>query len=560
MSNTVCECGHINPTGTHLCAKCGRPLSEEEKNKKIADMRYDGTAIRSKTHKKSIIDRIWNFFSSVKVGVALIVITLVMAALGTFLPQVMYVSVPDGMTEASIYEEKYGFFGKFYYAIGLSDIYSSPWFQIIVGMLAISIIIASFDRGIPLYKSLKNQRVRRHESFMKRQRIIGEKELSSDEASEIFDKATEKMKALKYKVRREDKVLLAEKGRFARWGPYINHVGLIIFILGVMLRLMPGFYLDKTMWIREGETAAIPGIEGYYIHNNKFIFETYGDSDQKVEESQKASEAINAKAKNYQTDITLYSGKTGDEAIAGNTDQLKKIKDYSIQVNKPLKYDGFALYQMDFRQNELKKMKFDLVNKKDGKSIGTVDVDLEKPKKKYTINKDTYVELKSYYADFSGFEDGVPQSASPVPNNPAFIFNMVTPEVPKGETSFVAIKQTLEPLGETKYQMKFNSVETRNASNFTVRQDKTLPLLLIGGIIFMVGVTISSYFSHRRIWLQYTKNGRLLMASHVNKNWFGMKKDLNTLVDQANLPSYIDQVDEDNKRKELDNTEDGDKD
>lgn len=558
MANIVCECGHINPIGTHLCAKCGRPLSEEEKSKKIADMRYDGTAIRSKTYKKTFIDHIWNFFSSVKVGVSLIIITLVMAALGTFLPQVMYVSVPLGMTEADVYEEKYGLFGKLYYALGFSDIYSSPWFQIIVGMLAISIIIASFDRGIPLYKSLKNQRVRRHESFMKRQRIYGEEAMDEVQAAEVFDKAQEKMKALKYKVRREEDVLLAEKGRFARWGPYINHIGLIIFILGVMLRLMPGFYLDKTMWIREGETAAIPGIEGYYIHNNKFIFETYGDSDEKVEASQKAADAINSKAKNYQTDVTLYSDKVDGKSLAGNTDDLEKIKDYSIQVNKPLKYDGFALYQMDFRQNELKSMKFDLVNKKEGKSLGQITVNLDDPAKKYEISKDIYIELKSYYADFSGFEEGVPQSASPIPNNPAFIFTMFTPEVPKGETSFVAIKQTLEPLGTTKYQMKFNSVETRNASNFTVRQDKTLPLLLIGGIIFMIGVTISSYFSHRRIWLQYTKDGRLLLASHVNKNWFGMKKDLDSIVSYAKLPPYIDQVDEDNKKKELDNKEDGD--
>lgn len=547
MAKIVCVCGHSNPTGTHLCEKCGRPLTDEEKGKKLADMRYEGTAIRSKTYKRTIIDRIWNFFSSVKVGVSLIVITLVIAALGTFLPQAMYVAVPDGETAADVYEEQYGLFGKLYYQFGLTDIYNTWWFQVVVGMLAISIIIASLDRGIPLYKSLKNQRVRRHESFMKRQRIYGEQQMTSEQAAQAMDLAQEKMTALKYKVRREENVLLAEKGRFARWGPYINHVGLIVFILGVMLRLMPGFYLDKSMWIREGETAAIPGIEGYYIHNNKFIFETYGDSDNKTEESQKAADAINSKAKNYQTDITLYEEK---DAIAGNTDNLKKVMDYSVQVNKPLKYDGFALYQMDFRQDELKTMNFELVNKANGKSLGAISVDLTNPQKEYVINDQTKVKLKKYYADFTGFENGEPQSASAIPNNPAFIFQMITPEVPKGETSFVAIKQTLEPLGETKYKMTFSSVETRNASNFTVRQDKTLPILLAGGIIFMFGVTIGSYFSHRRLWLQYTKDGRLLVASHTNKNWFGIKKELDQVTTYANLPSYTDQLDEEQKKKE----------
>lgn len=79
---------------------------------------------------------------------------------------------------------------------------------------------------------------------------------------------------------------------------------------------------------------------------------------------------------------------------------------------------------------------------------------------------------------------------------------MYTPETPKGETSFVAIKQTLEPLGETKYKMQFANIETRNVSGLTIRKDKTLPILALGGIIFMIGVVMGSYWSHRRLWLQ----------------------------------------------------------
>ena len=74
MEKVTCTCGHSNPFGTKLCEKCGRPLTEESKAQKVLDMRYDGSAIRSKTYNKSIIDKIWNFFSSVKVGVSLIVI------------------------------------------------------------------------------------------------------------------------------------------------------------------------------------------------------------------------------------------------------------------------------------------------------------------------------------------------------------------------------------------------------------------------------------------------------------------------------------------------------
>ena len=51
--------------------------------------------------------------------------------------------------------------------------YNSWWFITLIGMLGTSIIIASVDRVVPLYKSLKKQRTKRHPSFMKRQRIYG---------------------------------------------------------------------------------------------------------------------------------------------------------------------------------------------------------------------------------------------------------------------------------------------------------------------------------------------------------------------------------------------------
>ncbi|HWL12066.1 MAG TPA: cytochrome C biogenesis protein, partial [Ureibacillus sp.] len=87
MEKIICVCGHENPAGTKLCGKCGRPLTEEAKTSKIVDMKYDGAAIRSKTRNKSIIDKIWNFFSSVRVGITLIIINLIAASIGTIFPQ-----------------------------------------------------------------------------------------------------------------------------------------------------------------------------------------------------------------------------------------------------------------------------------------------------------------------------------------------------------------------------------------------------------------------------------------------------------------------------------------
>lgn len=542
MENIICACGHSNPYGTKLCEKCGRPLTEEGKQTKVVDMRYDGTAIRSKTYNTTIVDKIWNFFSNVKVGIALIIITLVAASIGTILPQSMYVNAPEP-SKADYYEKVYGVLGKLYNNLGLSNLYSTWWFQILVGMLAISIIVASLDRGLPLHKSLKNQRVKRHESFMKRQRIVAEGQVPNPD--ETLDKVEQKMTELKYRVRRDGSALLAERGRFARYGPYINHVGLIIFLTGVMLRLVPGLYVDETIWIREGETRAVPGMDGYFIKNNKFILETHGDKPQ----DEQMNQGVNAMAKNYQTDVTLY--KQPDGALPGDIDNLEKLRDYSVRVNHPLKESGFALYQMNYRLNELRQMNFNLVNKAtEDDSLGQIEIDLTNPKKEYDLGNGSSVQILIYTPDFDGFKDGEPQTKSSVPNNPAFLFRMTTPETPKGEVSFVEIrKPALEPLGENKYRMKFAGAEMRNTSNFTIRKDRTIPILFVGGIIFMIGVVIGSYWNHRRLWLQVEPDGRVLMAAHVNKNMFSMKKDLDTVTTFAGLPPYEDQLESENGKK-----------
>ena len=91
-----------------------------------------------------------------------------------------------------------------------------------------------------------------------------------------LEEVKKRLKKRHYQIREENGSILAEKGRFSRWGPYVNHIGLIIVLIGGLLRSVPGMYVDKVLWLREGETKEIPGTNGeYYLKNNKFIFEVY---------------------------------------------------------------------------------------------------------------------------------------------------------------------------------------------------------------------------------------------------------------------------------------------
>src|SRR5699024_1815357 len=122
-------------------------------------------------------------------------------------------------------------------------------------------------------------------------------------------------KKQRYKVRVENGHVLAEKGRFSRWGPYVNHIGLIIILIASMFRMTSFMFLDEYIWVREGEQLPIPGTHNeYFIENKKFTLETYDpEEDEKFKESlEKQGTAVD---KNYQTDSVVYKvvGEEGDE-------------------------------------------------------------------------------------------------------------------------------------------------------------------------------------------------------------------------------------------------------
>lgn len=170
FSNTKCDCGHQNPVGTVLCEACGKPLDDRElKAGGNLEMRYDGVARRSQRVNPGVIDRVWNFFSSVKIAIYLIVLTLLGSMLGTIFPQESTFLNIDAST---YYKEMYGTAGNIYYRLGLSHTYESWWFVTLLVMIGASLVICSLDRVLPLYKALTRQKVRKHRQFLTRQKAV----------------------------------------------------------------------------------------------------------------------------------------------------------------------------------------------------------------------------------------------------------------------------------------------------------------------------------------------------------------------------------------------------
>lgn len=528
VENTKCECGHQNSVGTVLCESCGKPLENNDISDLPLEMRYDGVARRSQKSNPNFIDKIWNFFSSVKIAIYLIVITFLTAMLGTIYPQEN--TFVNNFDPSVYYEETYGLPGKLYYLFGLTHTYETWWFIGLLVMIGTSLVICSLDRVLPLYRALSKQQIRKHLQFIHRQKTVYKQSIEGNEEHWV-ERFGEQLKRKGYRIHRDGSALLAEKNRFSRWGPYINHIGLILFLLAILARSIPSWQMDSYITIPDGDTVQIADTN-YFVKNEKFTVEYYKDDE--LPDKLKGT----ARAKLFETKAVLY------ECLSNCSDQsqqpeLKEVKRHNIIVNEPLKYKGLKLYQFDFdttpRLNAVHPI---LVNKETGEKYGPFDLPMKDSALQHKLGPYT-LDLYANYMEFAIGDNGEPTTLSRDPIAPAFVFNVKGPGLnPNGEPYMYfpmqkdKVKFSQDAINHAiadKIEIRVDGMENVDFSEastyLNVRMDKALPYVWIGAAFSMIGLLMGSYWQHRRIWLRID-DGELSLGAHTNKNWYGMRSDV----------------------------------
>jgi len=541
IQNTKCECGHQNPTGTVLCEACGKPLTEEAEAQPVLEMRYDGVARRSQKANPGVIDRVWNFFSSVKVAIYLILFTLIGSSLGTIFPQE---STFLNIDPSVYYKEEYGRLGHIYYLLGLSHTYTSWWFVLLLVMIGASLVICSLDRVLPLYKALSRQRIPKHMSFLTRQKVVYQGPVEEDGA-EWVERVKPIIKKKGYRVRTDGGTLLAEKQRFSRWGPYVLHIGLIVFLLAVLGRNLPGLYMDEHVAFPQGEPVHIKNTS-YYLLNNGFKVEFYTEDDM-PEEFKGKNKVL---PKEFQTQAVLYMCEANCDDLDKDP-ELVEVTRHNIEVNHPLNYKGLKAYQFDYDLTPiLRSVSPVLVNSKSGKEYGKITLSINDPQRKYQAGEYSLT-LTQTYTDFGLGDNGKPVNLSPNPNAPAFLFLIEGPDLPKEGIQYFYFPKQIDKErfnqeainaqlagGEELVSLDVLSMEdvdfAESTTYLNIRVDKAMPFIWVGCFIGMIGLIMGFYFTHRRIWLRID-NGMLTLGAHTNKNWFGLRKEISAIFKGMNM-------------------------
>jgi cytochrome c biogenesis protein len=476
------------PEGSNFCPVCGRALGSLERPRPAAAA--GGGWI-------DFIDRSWDFFSSTKVAVVLIVVIAIASATGTLVEQDSLYQ--DWRPPAMYYPDRYGpFWGNLFMKLGLTHTYSSVWYVTLILLLFINLVIGSLHRLVPLQRMLTHPQIWKLPHFIQRQEVLGESDLSLDE---MEAKLTERG----FKMHRDRECLYGDKGRLSRYGPYIIHIGLLIVCTAAFLKAVPGWDQSKDVWIPDGQTVKVPETN-FALTNHKFTMELYP----------------NGAPARFATDASV---------MQDGKEMVRK----TIEVNHPLAYGDWEIYQASWRE-EPGTAHVQVIGDVAAKPVlATIAIDLRQPEQEYPINERLKMVVTAYYHDMVvDPQSQQPTNASFEVKNPVFMVEFVDTQTGAGVgRAALPVLAKGQPVYDGPIFLQTEKVDTRWYTAMKLHRDRTTPFMFIGLSIVMLGMAITFFLFHWQVWVR-AEDGKLMLGARAYKNKFGLKQEFKRLLGAPN--------------------------
>ncbi|TGE34450.1 cytochrome c biogenesis protein ResB [Desulfosporosinus sp. Sb-LF] len=262
---------------------------------------------------KDWVDRIWRAFSSMKMGLALLGIIALVSGIGTLIPQ----SEQD--------PEKAKAVGQLWQTLGLTHLFSTVWFRLLLGLLCINLIVCSLQRFRGIYRQTFKLSPPSNLARVpqKNRRVV------KGEGTVLRESVQEFLKQKGYRFMFSDQSdqwsFTAIKRRFGNWGSFITHLSFVVLVLGALLGSVLGF----KGYFMEGAGKTFP-IQGIELSKGN-VSETFSVRINSAEDRL----LPNGERDNWYTDMSILEN--GQE-VARKT----------LSVNHPFNYKGITFYQANF--------------------------------------------------------------------------------------------------------------------------------------------------------------------------------------------------------------------
>ena len=450
------------------------------------------------TNKKNSV---WRFFASVKLALATLIVLAITSIIGTLIKQ----GQPD-----TYYVEEYGAgLARLFERLSFTEMYSAWWFIALLCLFAANLIVCSIERLPGVWRQMRADNLaietRQLESMSTKHKA--ETDISVSAASEqlqlILSNAGWSSPS---RLNREGATLYAvQKGAWTRLGVYIVHLSILIVLIGAIIGALFGY--QAYLFIPEGTSASSiylrkdkqPIALGYTVQCDWFEKSYYP----------------NGMIKQYRADLSIM-----------DPDREAPYKK-SVIVNDPLSYRGLTFYVGDGfpmdqyfvvirNQRTAMEQAFRVAPEQ--------DVSWNNSTEAFRIDQVDYDEEgNALRAKFSfGPENSVSRAEIWINNQ-----GTVTLDQDDGPYTF-------------SYRQLYSTL-------LLITKDPGVMTVYFGFCLMVLGLVISFFMSHRRIWVYIepdTQNRtRILVAGSSNKNKPSFARRFDTFIEELqkdpllNLPS-----------------------
>jgi len=267
---------------------------------------------------KDLSERVWKAFSSMKLGLALLGIIALVSAIGTVIPQ------------EAMDPDKAKAVAGLWQTLGMTHLYSSIWFRLLLGLLCINLVVCSIQRVKSIYRrTFKLTPPINLAQVSQKNRMVVQGELVSLRES-VQEVLIQKGFRFTLKEEAEHWSFIAIKRRMGNWGSLITHLSFVVLIIGALVGSLLGFkgyFMEGT-----GTTTPIQSIQV----SKGAISETFSVRINSAEDRFLS----NGERDNWYTDMSIIENQ-------------KEVARKTISVNHPLEYKGVTFYQASFSNGAL---------------------------------------------------------------------------------------------------------------------------------------------------------------------------------------------------------------
>lgn len=466
------------------------------------------SSVKEKTG-NSLFSRFLKLLCSVRFGIIL----LILLGLACFLGMIIMQQNVDGFER--YYAELTPSQKLVYGTLDLFDIYHSWYFNALLAILSLNIILASIDRFPKTWMSVSKPVLTPPMRWLKDQdqtdsfSVEGEsKEAIADKIVETFKKSAWRKTTVSEKNNRT--FVFAESGVWNRFGYLAVHVALLTIFVG-------GFMTGQLG--NTGQMALQPG------QSSNEIYEMVSNLDQLNQVTKRLPFEIIC------TDIQQKLIKNEESISASNTiDWLTKIqiKDETgttnavVQMNRPFDYRGYRFFQASFVS--VGRARNISVRLKSADGLTTQDLTIPR-NGTVSLADGTQIRFVDFRGNFSIGKENLNEDTSNYPNPAAVL--QVTPPNGTAQTAYAFSPQmgnipiATKPIAGFTYQLTdFEKVSDQHI--LSVQRDPGANVVYIGFTLLFLTLVAVFFFSHQRVWAVVEKdsenNFKITIGGDTNRN------------------------------------------